>query len=292
MAQIDQTFTFYSSFDQNPLIGRIWPMKTGPSRAVLLIVHGSGEHCQRYRHMADFYTNHQITCISYDMRGHGLSPGERGYTPHLDALLDDLESILVYIRQELYLSLPIIIYAHGTGSVLCAAHCVRRSPQWLDCQAIILSTPSIYLKQRFSKGVLFVARAFANLSPHFRLPIGGNYTAEYSNDPNVVQAYRNDPLVHDRWPASTSAMFLELGALLRNTKINLPCPVLVQHGEADIITSIQHVQKWVSQQLIGDITFKSWPGRFHELHNDYGNEEIFRFLLVMIMAMKKSFVSY
>ncbi|CAF2953094.1 unnamed protein product [Rotaria sp. Silwood2] len=279
MAQMDEKFTFYSSFDQSPLVGRIWPMKTGPPQAVLLIVHGSSEHCQRYGHMADFYTNHQITCISYDMRGHGSSPGERGYTSHLNALHDDLESIITYIRQELYLYLPIIIYAHGTGSVLCAAHCVRRSPQWLDCQAMILSTPSICLKQHFSKGVLFVARAFANLSPHFRLPIYGNYTVEYCNDPEVVKAYRNDPLVHDRWPASTCAMCLEVGNLLRNTNINMPCPVLMQHGEADIITPIQYVQKWVSQQLIGDVTFKSWPGHIHELHNDIGKEEIFRFLL-------------
>ncbi|CAF3172163.1 unnamed protein product [Rotaria socialis] len=279
MTQNGETFKFFSSFDHHPLTGRIWPTKAGPLRAVLLIVHGYGEHCQRYRHMADFFTNYQITCISYDMRGHGESQGERGFTPHVNALFDDLESVIVYIRQELYLFVPIIIYAHGTGSVLCASHCIRRSSQPLDCQAMILSTPSICVKQSFSKFVIFVARAFANLSPHLRLPVEGNHTAQYSNDPEVVEAYRNDPLVHDRWPASTCAMFIELGALLRKENINLFCPVLVQHGDADIITQIRYVEIWASEQLIGNVNFKRWPGHFHEIHNDCGKEEVFRFLL-------------
>lgn len=59
----------------------------------------------------------------------------------------------------------------------------------------------------------------------------------------------------------------------------MPCPILVQHGDFDIITPIQYVQTWVSERLNGDVTLKIWPGHYHELHNDYGKEEIFLFLL-------------
>ena len=82
------------------------------------------------------------------MRGHGLSGGERGFTPHVDALLDDLECVIKYIRQELCYTMPLVIYAHGTGCVTCVAHVLRRNEKPLDCQAVILSTPAVCLKRR------------------------------------------------------------------------------------------------------------------------------------------------
>ena len=244
-------------------------------KAVLLINHGSGEHCQRYRHVAHFFNKHEIPCVAYDMRGHGLSGGERGFTPHISALLDDLEHVIKHTRTELGFTMPLVIYAHGTGCVNCVAHILRRSKTPLNCQAMVLSTPSICLKQRPSPLLFFVSRAFANLSPHFRLPVDGNYSNKYTDDERIVEAYRNDPLVHDRWPARTLSLFLEIGYLLETTVLEFPVPLLIQHGTADTITPIETIRKWARERVKGDhVKFKEWPDHLHELHNDKNKDEI------------------
>jgi len=84
--------------------------------------------------------------------------------------------------------MPLVIYAHGTGCVSCLAHILRRKEQPLDCQAMILSTPSVCVKKRPTALMFFVSRAFANLSPHFRLHIDGNYSNKYTNDEAIARA--------------------------------------------------------------------------------------------------------
>jgi acylglycerol lipase len=277
-----EVFVCYSPNDKLRLNGRNWPLTNGECRAVVLIVHGSGEHCQRYKHMAHLCNARQIAFVGFDMRGHGLSSGVRGYTPCLDALFDDIECVIDRIRTEFYPGVPLVIYTHGTGSLLCLAHIVRRPSKPLECQAMIISTPSLCLKRRPTTLLLFFSRAFANLDPHFRLPVHGNYTNVYCNDDDVVKAYRNDPLVHDRWPATTISIFMELGLLLEQNTVCASWPLLLQHGAADTITPIRGIQKWAQKRMRGDFTFKSWPEHFHELHNDLGKEEILSYAIAWI----------
>ncbi|CAF1170282.1 unnamed protein product [Adineta steineri] len=268
--QSKETFELSSPYDKIRLVRRYWSVPAASeSKFVMLFLHGSGEHCQRYRHVAKFFNNYQIPCVSYDLRGHGLSGGERGYIFHINALIEDLEYVIKHIRDELHLKMPLVIYAHGTGCVNCLGHILRRKDRPLDCQGLILSTPSVCLKKRPTGIVFVVARTFANLSPHFRLPIAGNYTNKYTNDEEVVEAYRKDPLVHDRWPARTISLYLEVGLLLETTVIQFPMPLLIQHGIDDTVTPIETIKKWFDERIEGeDVDFKAWPNHIHELHND------------------------
>jgi alpha-beta hydrolase superfamily lysophospholipase len=273
----EETFVCESPFDKLRLMGRNWPVKEGPTRAVVLIVHGSGEHCQRYRHVAVLFNTHHIACVSFDMRGHGESQGERGFIPRLGALHDDLECIIEYVRSELYSNIPLVIYSHGTGSLICLTHTTQRSAKPLDCHAMIISTPSLCLRKRPTFLLLFLSRTFANLDPHILLPVGGNKRNVYTNDPEVVEAYRNDPFVHDRWPAATVAIIMETALSLKKDAFHPPCPVLVQYGVDDSTTPIQWVRKWMRKKVRGNVQYKEWPGNFHELHNDMNKEEILTF---------------
>ncbi|CAF1248578.1 unnamed protein product [Rotaria sp. Silwood1] len=277
-----EPFICHSKYDQLPLSGRHWSVVIGEPCAVVLIVHGSGEHSQRYNHVARFFNEHRLACVSFDLRGHGDSGGERGYFPHINAVLDDLECISQYIRIELYPDISIIIYSHGTGSALCLIHDIQRPQTPLDCQAMIVSTPSICLRKRPSTIQLFFVRAFANLNPHFRLPIEGNYTNIYTNDPIVVEAYRKDIRVHDRWPAATVAILMEVGIYFEKHIFYASCPTLVQHGGADSITPISRIRKWVYERIRGEVTYKEWPGHYHELHNDLDKEEILAYVVEWI----------
>jgi alpha-beta hydrolase superfamily lysophospholipase len=61
-------------------------------------------------------------------------------------------------------------------------------------------------------------------------------------------------------------------------------PVLLQHGNADKITSykasVELAEK--AQKLNKDITFKEWEGMYHELHNELNYKEVFKFVVEWI----------
>ncbi|MBK9489391.1 MAG: alpha/beta hydrolase [Haliscomenobacter sp.] len=63
-------------------------------RAVIAIVHGIGEHCGRYNHVAEYFNQQGYAVMAYDHRGHGESGGPRGHAPNLESLLDDLALFL------------------------------------------------------------------------------------------------------------------------------------------------------------------------------------------------------
>ncbi|CAF1040587.1 unnamed protein product, partial [Rotaria magnacalcarata] len=139
-------FELKSPHDGLRLLGKFWPVNE--PRAVILFVHGSGEHSGRYKHVAEFFNEHKVACVTYDLRGHGVSGGERGFTPSSDALFIDLECVVNFVRSKFSHTKPLVLYAHGTGCSICIAHILKRSDRLLDYQYLILSTPSICLKMR------------------------------------------------------------------------------------------------------------------------------------------------
>ena len=271
--------------DHFQLRGVHWRCTESLHRGVILIVHGSGEHCRRYGHVARFFNERGFAVASFDMRGHGHSDGERGHVPSLNAIFDDIESMIQRVRVEYAAPLPLIIYAHGTGSLFCLGHIVRRRSRLFDCQAMILSSPSICLGRRPSQILFRLARVFAHLRPQMALPVRGNYLNVYTNDPDAVEAYRADPLVHDRWTAAILAVFLELGIMMEKNNIETPWPLLVQHGEEDGSAPISRVRRWNRRRVRGNnATFKEWPKHMHELHNDLEKEKVLLYAAEWICA--------
>jgi alpha-beta hydrolase superfamily lysophospholipase len=61
-------------------------------RARMLIVHGIGEHSGRYEHVGSFFAERGLSVSSFDLRGHGLSTGERVHVESFDEYLDDVEA--------------------------------------------------------------------------------------------------------------------------------------------------------------------------------------------------------
>jgi alpha-beta hydrolase superfamily lysophospholipase len=64
-------------------------LPAGTPKGVVLITHGYAEHCGRYREVAHVIVKAGWAALSYDVRGHGQSPGVRGFIDKFDAYLED-----------------------------------------------------------------------------------------------------------------------------------------------------------------------------------------------------------
>ena len=99
-----------------------------------------------------------------------------------------------------------------------------------------------------------------------------------SRDFHVVRLYQNDPLVHDR---ITPRLAIDM---LRNGEWNLkhapefPRPLLLMHGEADQVTSVEATVEFAAH-LEHRCTLQIWDGFYHELHNEPEKNEVFTYVL-------------
>ncbi|MEE8617491.1 MAG: alpha/beta fold hydrolase, partial [Roseateles sp.] len=64
---------------------RHWPATAEPARGQVLLVHGLGEHIDRYAHVAAVLNAEGWDVHGWDHRGHGRSEGRRGDIPVADA---------------------------------------------------------------------------------------------------------------------------------------------------------------------------------------------------------------
>jgi len=100
---------------------REWLPKIDPI-AVVLHVHGLGEHSGRMDHWAERFNNKDIAFISYDQQGHGKSSGKRGFPTNFQDYLKDLDLLLTNIKEQ-FPEKPVILYGHSLGGNIVINYC-------------------------------------------------------------------------------------------------------------------------------------------------------------------------
>ena len=89
-----------ASVDEELLAGGVFYRHWQPqesARAVILLVHGLGEHSGRYDDFARFFTDQGVAVVAPDHLGHGESPGVRAHIGSFAQFIEPLESWLTFL---------------------------------------------------------------------------------------------------------------------------------------------------------------------------------------------------
>jgi acylglycerol lipase len=232
------------------------------AQAALLIVHGMGEHSARYQHVAEYFVQADYQVWAYDQRGHGMSEGQRGHVPHADQLHKDLESVIDYVRAHSP-NLPLVLYGHSMGGNVALSYALKRP---FPGVALVLTGPWIQLAFAPPAWKISAAKWLNALSPSLSLANELD-TNMLSRDTAVVAAYNSDPLVHDRISARMGYSLMQTANWLNTWEGTVPVPTLIMHGSEDGLTSFA-ASKAFAARVKGNISFKDWPGLYHEIHNE------------------------
>jgi alpha-beta hydrolase superfamily lysophospholipase len=241
-------------------------------KAVILIVHGFGEHVNRYDHVAAFFNENEYAVIGQDTRGYGQSEGKRGHTPSYDTLMDDINTSLEYTR-SIYPNIPVFLWGHSMGGNLTLNFVLRRKP---NITGIVVTGAWIRLAFEPSKFLVMAGKIMRNIYPSFAQDTKLDATL-LSRDKTVVDKYINDPLVHSTMTASGIAI-TEAAQWLNTYEGTFPSPLLMMHGEEDKTISPQATQEF-AKRVKGDITYKLWHKLWHEIHNEPEQLQVFQYAL-------------
>jgi alpha-beta hydrolase superfamily lysophospholipase len=274
MFMAEQTH-FLTANDRTKLFTRAWLPDAVQSdwKGVICLIHGFGEHVGRYVHVADFFNKNGYAFIGMDTRGHGQSEGKRGHTPQYDVYLDDIQLFLNDVKSK-YKSTPLFLYGHSMGGNLVLNFVLKRKP---DIVGLVASGPLIQLSFKPKPGTITLGKIMRSVYPTLTLP-GGVVPEHISKDPSVVEAYKNDPLVHSTITAAAGIGLTEANAWLDTYNGALSTPALIMHGDDDKLTS-QPASEAFSKRVQGDITYKIWRGMYHEIHNEPDKIQVLTYML-------------
>ena len=250
------------------LKGRWWRRQA--PRAVVVIAHGYGEHGGAYRRFAlTAAERSDFDVIAADFRGHGRSPGRRGYVRTYDELTEDLQSVIEWALNEVA-GARCFVLGHSNGGQV-ALRSALRSPGRIS--GLVLSNPVLRVSVEVPPAKLKLARLLARYAPWVTLR--GNLDAELlTRDPEIQAEHRSDPLRHNRMSAPLFFGMVEGGAMLMDRASELHVPVLMLLGAQDTVTDPAAARGFFDRISSDDKTLAIYPKMMHEPLNEIGRQQV------------------
>jgi acylglycerol lipase len=235
----------------------------GNVKAVLLVVHGLGEHCGRYMNVVNHFVPLGYAVYGFDHIGHGKSEGMREF---VECFQDYTNTLTIYYNmvKGWQTGKPVFLLGHSMGGLITSYYLLDHQA---DFRGAVISAPGIKVSDSISRATITIGKILSVLMPKaglLALDVNG-----ISRDPEVVKAYVNDPLVfHGKTPARLAAELLK--AILRVTaqidKITLP--FIVVQGSEDKLVHPAGAQMLYDKASSEDKTIKVYEGLYHEVFNE------------------------
>ncbi|HEY0824498.1 MAG TPA: alpha/beta hydrolase [Ramlibacter sp.] len=268
-AGAESTLSTFTASDGENLAVQDWHLPEGlRPRGCVLLVHGLGEHAGRYDPLARVLNGWGFSVRSYDQYGHGESDGPRGGLPHANRMLDDLADLVESARVR-NPGLPLVLLGHSMGGLL-AASFVARTLMAVD--ALVLSSPA--LATRLSPMQKMLMAVVPRIAPN--LTVSNGLDPKYlSHDPRVVQAYMNDPRVHDRISGRLARFIAEEGELVRSRAPSWKVPTLLMYAGDDHMVDPTGSQLFAAQAPRQHVTARCFEDLYHEIFNERESQPVY-----------------
>jgi acylglycerol lipase len=251
----------------------------GEPKALLLVVHGLGEHSGRYLNLVNHFIPLGYGVYSLDHFGHGQSDGPRKYVERFGDYTTTLQVYVERVRGW-QPDKSLFLIGHSMGGLIGAAYLLDHQAQFAGA---VLSGPAVKVPDDVSPMVIFVGQALSAALPKFGLmPLEAEAV---SRDPAVVQAYVNDPLVYTG--KTTARLAAEMLKTIRRVGAEagtIKLPLLILQGSADRLVDPAGAQQLYDAAGSADKTLKVYPGLYHELYNEPERAEVLHDVQVWLEA--------
>lgn len=251
---------------RNRLFYRLW--QPAAARALLLILHGFGEHGGRYRPMAEALAACGIGVAIPDFCGHGRSSGRRGDL-EVACCVSDLTRLVTQRILPATGRTTFTVFGHSFGGLL-AIQFALQAPQGL--RALIAQSPLLEVGFPVPRWKTATAARLATWWPTYAFNMKLDVKA-LSHDAAVVEAYRADPLVHHAMSARAYRSIIHARDEAVAQAPMLRLPTLLLCGTDDRIISLEAARRWFDR-LACEKSCVMFAGCYHELHHETVREAV------------------
>lgn len=183
----EKTFTTH---DGEELFYRYWPA-AGAARGAVVLFHRGHEHSGRIAHLVDELDLPDFAFFAWDARGHGRSPGVRGFSPSFGTSVRDVQTFVDHIAATYGIApQDMAVVAQSVGAVLVSTWAHDYAPK---VRCLVLASPAFKVK-------LYVPFARPGLALLERFK-PGQFVNSYvkakflTHDPERIASFEADPLI-------------------------------------------------------------------------------------------------
>ena len=249
------------------LFRRTW-RPPGPARALLVNVHGLGDHSGLYPALVQFFTARGVAVYAYDVRGNGRSPGQRAYVERWDEYLDDLARFIELVRKE-EPGTPVFLLGNSLGGLVVLDYALRQSD---GIHGVIAASPPLG-PLGVPAPLMALGRVLSRVWPRFSIRTGMDLSG-LARDPAVAEAVLADPLFHRVGTARLSTEVTAAIARVRAGASRFSLPLLVLHGSADRMVPPDGSRDFVARVRFHDRELREYAGAYHVLFADLDHERV------------------
>jgi alpha-beta hydrolase superfamily lysophospholipase len=256
-----------------------WAMPASQPLGTLILVHGLGEHAGRYGELAAHLHQWGFAVRAYDQQGHGQSEGPRGDLLRPGSLQADLCCVIDDTRQRpALMDMPLILLGHSMGGLV-VARTLAEGLRTVD--AAVLSSPALGAFPNFLQKMLLAT--LPRVVPH--LCVDNGLQADcVSRDPDVVKAYKADPLVHRRISAGLAAWILENGEKTLHDASTWAVPTWLMYAGQDKLVNAQATADFARAAPQAVVQAQCFEAMYHEIFNDPDRAQVFAALKAWLLA--------
>lgn len=252
----------FDADDGLTIFHRAW-LPEGDQRAVVLLVHGLGEHSGRYHHVAERLVDAGFAVHALDHRGHGRSEGARAFVRSYDELMRDMVRFRALVEEQ-HPGLPLVILGHSMGGNIAMGHTLDHQD---GVAGLALSGAALRPVDELPGIQRTALRVLSKVAPQLR-PQGLDL-ATLSRDPEVVAAYHADPLVHaGKVPVGLAAALFGAMDRFPERYDTLTVPIWIGHGTADRLTAVDGSRELAARATNAEVTAHYYDGLYHEIFNE------------------------
>ena len=243
--------------------------------ALLIIVHGIGQHSGCYNEWAEKFALQSIGVFTFDLRGHGRSSGKRGHTT-INLIKDDIRVIINDMTLR-FPDVPIVLFGNSMGGQIALSYAVDQND---GIQGVVASSPWLKLVNPPSRLLVKTAKLAARFVPGLTVRTGIK-ADQLSQGGGGTKSAKKDPLLHKRISVKLFSDLYANGEALLRGKNQLDIPFLLMHGTSDTLVSFKASKLFAERNRKNRkiITFRKWQKMRHDLLNDSSKDMVYRFVI-------------
>lgn len=252
------------------LFYRAW-LPPNAKRAVVF-VHRGHEHSGRLIDVVDELALNDAAIFAWDARGHGRSPGDRGYAPSFSQLVKDLDVFVRYLSATHGIPIEeMVVVGHSVGAVNVVTWVHDYAPR---IRAMVLVTPALKVK-------LYVP--FARTGLKLLQAMRGDkksYVQSYvkakmlTHDAAQAKRYEEDPLITKAISVNVLLDLYEIAERVVDDAGAIRVPALVLSGGADWVVDVGEQKKLFDRLGSARKKMRVFDGMYHDLLHEAGRGEV------------------
>lgn len=256
------------TWDGSTLFYRAWHPGHVHNKAIVLF-HGGHEHSGRFQDLVDKLALNEASVFAWDARGHGRSPGARGFADHFTDLVRDADCFVRHISNTYQIPLEnMIALGHSVGSVIISTWLLDYSP---SVCAAVLGSPAFKVKL-YAPLALPALKLWQKLKPN---AVVNSYVkpSMLTHDQEEAEARRNDPLISPEISVSVLTSLFDVSKRVIDNANAITTPILLLSAGNDWVVKHSAQQAFFDNLGSSKKHMRVFDGFYHEIFHELKRDE-------------------